>query len=322
MATKKEKKDSFRKIDKKFADRIKECSVYKEFYLKHKDSVIVGVRDNYINLYYNCDSIAKINNNKDLTTNISSYYLGMTPSKTLTKKQTDLATQSNFQLITSKSNERHKMEKQAQEQLFLLNNSNPNSNWFCVDVEYTKSFADSDSPEDWRFDIIAVSKTLPHRVALIELKYGDAAIGGSSGINKHIKDYYRFHTHNSYSKLLPEIISIIESLDLLDIQLPDSLRQNHSESDFCHNPEYFFVTLDNNPIEGGKTPQMTMSGYLFNDHKWGCTRISSKVKSDGFDAVVKGDISFRPTFLFSKEALPKLNIDDIIESNEYIIGTY
>ena len=85
MSTEKEKKDSFRNIDKKFAERIKDCAVFKEFYLKHKDSVIVGIRDNYINLYYNCDSIAKINNNKDLTTNISSYYLGFTPSKILKK---------------------------------------------------------------------------------------------------------------------------------------------------------------------------------------------------------------------------------------------
>jgi hypothetical protein len=317
----KEKKDSFRKIDKDFADRIKECPVFKEFFLKHKDKVIIGIRDNYINLYYNCDSIAKINNNRELSTSISSYYLGDTPSKTLSMRQHDLATKEIFEKITSNSDKRHKLEKQSQEKLFLSNNSNPDSKWFCIDLEYTKSFSDCDTPEDWRFDIIAVSKSLPHKVALIELKYGDAAIGGSSGINKHIKDYYHFHTDNSYEKLLPEIISIIDSLNLLDITLPEEIKTRHSKKDFCDNPEYYFVTLDNNPNDKGKTPQMTMSGYLFNDHKWGCKKISSKVNSEGFNAIVK-DKSFRPTFLFSKAKLPLLSIDDIINSPLYEEGKY
>ena len=92
-------------------------------------------------------------------------------------------------------------------------------------------------------------------------------------------------------------------------------------NDFCKKPEYYFITLNNNPKDGGKTPQMTMSGYLFTDHKWGCRRISSKVKSDGFNATVK-DASFRPVFLFSEAVLPSLGIDDIINSPLYKIGAY
>ena len=55
-------RDSFRgtRIDKKFGDSFKKSCFYKDIYRKHKNEVVIGVRDSYINIYYNCDSIAKI----------------------------------------------------------------------------------------------------------------------------------------------------------------------------------------------------------------------------------------------------------------------
>lgn len=35
---------------------------------------------------------------------------------------------------------RKQLQKKAQSKLVLLNNENSQSNWFCIDVEYTKSF--------------------------------------------------------------------------------------------------------------------------------------------------------------------------------------
>lgn len=47
-------RDSFRgtSIDENFAKVFKKSKFYTEIYKKHKDEVIIGVRDGFINLYY------------------------------------------------------------------------------------------------------------------------------------------------------------------------------------------------------------------------------------------------------------------------------
>jgi hypothetical protein len=47
-----------------FAEAFKQCELF-ELYEEHKDELFIGVRNNYMNLYYNCDSIAKINYTND-----------------------------------------------------------------------------------------------------------------------------------------------------------------------------------------------------------------------------------------------------------------
>lgn len=320
---KKERKDSFRSITDSFAKAVKAHPVYKEFYLKHKDKVIVGIRDNYVNLYYNCDSIAKFSDTgKRVSAKIDPYYLDESRSShvmTIDPAEYDLP--SAFRTIAERSDRREKREKQSQERLYIANNSNDSSNWFCIDVEYTRSVATKDKAEPWRFDIIAVSRSLPHRVALIELKYGSGAIGGTSGITKHIKDYYNFHSNGSYGILLPELVSIIKGLDLMAVAIPDSISKHLEKEDFSKCPEYYFITLDNNPDESGNTPKMTMAGYLFGGKTWGTRKPSSKVGTDGFYAVVK-DPAFRPSFKFSNAILPDLGIDNIIDSPLYEEGEY
>ena len=122
---------------------------------------------------------------------------------------------------------------------------------------------------------------------------------------------------------MPELISIIKGLNLLKIELPKELSGSLQEADFAKKPEYYFITLNNNPEgKSKKTPKMTMSGYLFTDHKWGCTRISSTAKTNGFDAQINGDTSFKPFFKFSEATLPDIGISDIIDSPDYDNATY
>ena len=48
-----------RGISEEFAKAFTKTDLY-NFYLKNKNELIIGVRNNYLSLYYNCDSIAKI----------------------------------------------------------------------------------------------------------------------------------------------------------------------------------------------------------------------------------------------------------------------
>lgn len=65
-------------------------------------------------------------------------------------------------------------EKQAQQRLVVANNQNRNSDWYCVDLEYTQ--AKEKDPAYGRADLVAVTRWPDaegrHRVALIELKVG------------------------------------------------------------------------------------------------------------------------------------------------------
>lgn len=309
-------RDSFRgtAIDEKFAKSFKESLFYKRIYKEHRDEIIIGVRDGFINLYYNCDSIALIDVNSPKICKIDGYYTNK--EKSCLKDDEYLEY---YEIIKENSNKRGKLEKQAQQRLFICNNNTPSSDWYCIDVEYTKSLKGKDKAEDWRFDIIAISKEPPFRVAFIELKYGRGALKEPSGIRTHVRDFYAFFKNNYYKDLQPEIVSIIKKLSLLGVNIPCSLKDDISCEKFSPVPEFYFITLNNNPESSSEnTPKKTMSGYLFGDKRWGCKRVSSLVKMNGdyFD-IIEHDKSFKPVFLFSDSTLPNLHIYDILDKENY-----
>lgn len=312
-------RDSFRgtAIDKAFCEAFKRTMFYTEIYQKHKDEIIIGIRDGYINLYYNCDSIAKIRVGQPSKALLASYY---TDKKT--RSLSDEEYVSFYNSIKEKSDRRDKKEKQAQERLFIDNNSNPSSVWFCIDVEFTKSLRGKNTAEDWRFDIIAISKTAPYRVALIELKYGKKAIGGKSGIRTHVRDFYAFHKENRYIDLKDEIVSIVKSLQEIGVDVPYNLTEI-STNEFAIYPEFYFITIDNN-IAGASAPEQTMSGYLFKDKRWNCKKISKSVIEGGdYFTLTENDKDFKPIFLFSSATLPNIRIQDILDFDNYnIIHSY
>jgi len=178
--------NNVRGIEADFAEEFKNSVLY-DLYKKHKNELFLGVRHNYLNLYYNCDSIAKIEyKNKSITCEIDKYYIDGNHYKEYKEKRYKIEPYeiyNNYKIIKKHSDAQKGKEKKAQSKLVILNNENKSSNWFCIDIEYEKS--------DFRgrFDIIAVSKESPHRTVLIELKYGRGAIGGSSGIYEHIKNF-------------------------------------------------------------------------------------------------------------------------------------
>lgn len=309
-----EERDSFRgtSIDEKFCKEFKKTKFYSEIYLKHLNEIFIGIRDGYINLYYNCDSIAKINVSSPHKASIAPYYTDG-GKKTLS----DDEFVSLFQTIKEKSNLRDKKEKQAQEKLVIDNNNNPQSKWFCIDVEYTKSLKGKNTAENWRFDIIAITKSRPHKVALIELKYGKGAMKEPSGIRTHVEDFYSFFINNKFESIKGEIVNIINKLYDIGVCVPHSLC-GLSPNDILTDPEFYFITLNNNPENGvGSTPEQTMSGYLFNDNRWNCRRVSVLAKGKDYFEITENNDQFKPVFLFSEATLPNIGIYDILDERYY-----
>jgi len=311
-----------RGISNEFAKAFRDSQLY-ELYEKHKHELLIGVRNNYLNLYYNCDSISKITyTNDSISCEIDRYYLdGKHYASTDKEKRYKIKPNEiceKFQEIKKQSDFKKTPEKKAQSKLVLLNNGNQDSNWFCIDVEYVKSFFNRSEKEEasfkGRFDIIALSKEEPHRVALIELKYGRGAIGGSSGIYKHIDDFIKFGRNDFFKgHLKQEIIEILKSQIALGLSIPFKLPIEFD----VFTPEFYFITLDNNAKnENASTPQQTMAGYLFKDCRWGCKRLTKgKCVENDFGDVTKKTNEFHATFLFSSETLEDLSITDIIDGS-------
>jgi hypothetical protein len=309
-----------RGIDKDFAEAFKKSKLY-TLYKDPENELIIGVRHNYLNLYYNCDSIAKIEYNKKkniFSYQIDKYYLDGIHYKgkeKLVKIEPDVIC-NNYEIIKENSEKKVTSEKKAQSKLVLLNNNNESSKWFCIDIEYIKSF-DSKieklmSDFNGRFDIIAISKTKPYQVAIIELKYGGGSLGGDSGVYKHIDDFYKFSKKGFFCQMKQEIVNIITSYKYLGIDIPF----DNIEIDSI-NPDFYIITLDNNPEkEGGNTPKQTMAGYLFKDKRWDCKKLSTKPIESKFGDVTNKSNEPHVTFLFSKENNEKgININDIINGN-------
>lgn len=308
-----------RGINIEFAKAFKESLLYK-LYKENTNDLIIGVRNNYLNLYYNCDSIAKVEyKQKKITCEIDKYYLKDTyySGKNKRIKIDPSIIYLNYKKIKVISDGKSTIEKKAQSKLIILNN-NKDSKWYCFDLEWVKAFRNLQAKKvsnfNGRFDIIAISKEAPHRVALIELKYGNGAIGGSSGIYKHIEDFVKYQENKYFDK--QEICDIIESHKLLDLDLPKEL-ENIKIKDIS-NFEFYIITLDNNiKKEGGSSPKQTMAGYLFNDKRWNCKKVSTRTVQATYKDVTDRNNSLRVNFLFSNQTFPNITINDIIEYSDY-----
>jgi len=318
MATKK----LTRGISKAFADAFKKSDLFK-LYQENKQELIIGVRNEYLNLYYNCDSIAKITYKKGLICcEIDKYYIDGEHYNSKAKEKrfkidpTQLC--NHYSNIKKNSENKATLEKKTQSKLVLLNNSNNDSNWFCYDVEWKKAFENKQEREkaefNARFDIMAISKHKPHNVVIIELKYGIDAIGGKSGIYKHIEDFKKYQDRSYFNK--QEIIDTIKSQEMLGVKIPNEF-QNIEENKIS-SFEFYVITLNNNAKTiNASTPKQTMSGYLFNDKRWNCKKLATKRVESKFGDVTKLNNSIHVKFLFSTQTLPNLSITDILNFNNY-----
>jgi len=308
---------NIRTIDETFAEAFRKDSLFK-LYKENSNELFLGIRGGYINLYHLCNSIAKVSvTRKGIRSEINSYYIDG-----LQKDNYDSDTIVRmYNTIRARSKERSKLEKQAQQTMAMMNNANPESNWYCLDVEYEKSNMAG------RFDLVAISKKEPHRVALIELKYGSKAYGGSSGILTHVKDFKAFLENGNYEILKKDIASIIASQKLLDVDIPNSLR-NLDAKDLSTEPEFYFITVNNNPVKkGAATPQQTMAGYLFKKEnpkykEWNCRKHSVNAVEDILEFDITNTSSpFHASLLFTNQDIVSLDIDDIIDG-KYDIRIY
>ena len=331
-----EEKKLMRGLDEEHLEKLKN-SKWLSFYKKHKEELFLGIRNNYINLYYKGMNIAKVQGrfNKAYISARFIYkdFNGENKYQSITYEDFEQKYETVIKPEVEKHIKKNKLwEKETQQALILKNNKNCNnnrSNWICIDMEYIKQRKNSDSNGKnsfGRFDIIAVNKK-SYKVALIELKVGKNAIGGESGLLKHARDWkedyidkdlFNNDIEEGNNCLKQEIINIINNKAFLEDDYPI---KECSEKNFnCIKPAFYFLicsgdmTIDNLKNEVRK--------YLWSEEKcknYNIKKVSDKynVEKNLYDITKKGEGKLYCEFLFIEGLRDKVQITDIIDDENY-----
>ncbi len=151
-----------------------------------------------------------------------------------------------------------KHEREFQQLVARENNASAISNdteYFIADIEYARKELGA------RFDLLAVQWLAGDRrdgsncrLALVEMKYGDNALGGTSGLQKHLDDIQKLLSDaQGYEALLGEVEDVFEQLRTLGLirfgeKLGDAPRnQNAIRIDRKEKPEIVFLLANHNP---------------------------------------------------------------------------
>lgn len=232
--------------------------------IKHDHTLMLSIRKDYVNIYYRGGSILRINEKSSGCYNFffdNNYnVLDVTCFKLphiINDKNDCFAWISALQelkgMMDGYFSIRCKPEREFQQLIARENNLSRISNeteYFVVDIEF------SDSDIGARFDILALRWLANHRKnsgnlrpALIEMKYGDKALQGKSGIIKHLQDINSLvEDKGRYQKLLKTTEIQFNQLDQLDL-----MRFNKT-SDWAGvkinasvKPEVIFILTNHNP---------------------------------------------------------------------------
>lgn len=231
--------------------------------VKEDDTLMLSIRDNYINIYYRGGNIVRVieKSNNIYDTQFNANYnktgkrLPILPSQI--KTNTDIQIWIDGlpylkEIMDFHFTQNPNLEKEFQQLTARENNISPISNeteYFIVDIE------SSDSDIGARFDMVAIRwiasaserRSGNCRPAFIEMKYGDNSLKEKSGLLNHLKDMQDLiKNRKKYEALLENIEKQFSQLDQLGlIQFRASgknISLNQSEP-----PEIIFLLANHNP---------------------------------------------------------------------------
>lgn len=246
--------------------------------VKADQTLMLAIRDGYINVYYRGGSLLKLEEQKQRENGYSCFF-----DKNYIKQSDELKKylSDGSQLIQGlpacvRAEEdcvewvmaiphlklimdlylgvQNKPEREFQQLVARENNSSTISNeseYFITDIEFA-----ADRNLKARFDMLGVrwlsndrSKMKSIRPVLVEMKYGDGALGGSAGLEKHLADIHQLLSDEKRKTELCDIIaSQFNQLDELRLLTFNRNKkwQPLTPSDIGK-PEVIFILANHNP---------------------------------------------------------------------------
>ncbi len=243
-------------------------------------TLMLAIRDGYINIYYRGGNLLKIeeqSNNSYKSSFDIQYNKDQKPLPFLPKSITNQNDARSWvdafphlkEIMDLYFSNNSKPEREFQQLVARENNFSTISNeseYFISDIEF------ADSNLGARFDMLAIRWLASQRKngsncrpALIEMKYGDNALGGKSGLVKHLQDIESLVSdRNRYSNLLSTMEAQFNQLDELDLlNFKRSIRKTNVKLDIDEKPEVILILANHNPrssklVELLKNPEITI----------------------------------------------------------------
>jgi hypothetical protein len=233
--------------------------------VKADDTLHLAIRKDYVNIYYRGGNLLRVEATRGPRRTYRAFfdrkYLGAGPGTrpdplegcppSLAQGADILAWLAVFPLLKQEMDfflaAHPKLEREYQQLVARSNNRGhavQSTDYFIADIEYAEG-------ED-RFDMIAVSwessaksrKAAKAGIAFIEMKYGDKALGGTSGLRKHLEGMNRLaRKEQGLARLRKETLTMLGQQHRLGlIRLPKPLLGFTDAP-----PEFILFLMDHDP---------------------------------------------------------------------------
>jgi hypothetical protein len=222
------------------------------------------IRENYINIYYSGGNVLKVTKqNGSYGFEFDYNYLEPCPhidKNTLVQCQNKMDWNAYFPIAKQAMDFYftliRKEEREFQQLVVRENNYSSIANstdYFVIDIEY-------DNHEDAKFDIVAaewpsegpirkLQKGFKPKLVIIEMKYGDGALTGDSGLKKHCDDYNTFISNplkvENFKQEMLEVFKQKRELGLIPC-LAESSNKNEV-LEFDKDIEFIFLLANHDP---------------------------------------------------------------------------
>jgi len=232
--------------------------------IKLDHTLMLSIRKDYLNIYYRGGNILRMKEQSNGTYSAffdNNYNKSGLPGPALpdliesqheTRKWVDSLQQIKG-IMDFYFSEYNKPEREFQQLIARENNFSTIANqseYFVSDIEF------ADSGLGARFDILALrwlvsqrKSTIDCLPALIEMKYGDEALGGSAGVLKHLRDIDALISNgDKYKALLETMERQFNQLDELGLLRFNRVANwTNIQLDANKNPEVIFILANHNP---------------------------------------------------------------------------
>ena len=244
-------------------------------YVIEDPSLDFQIRENYINIYYRGGNLLKI----DKKSKEYNYFfdLNFFKGNNQTSKEilVELLNKSLWNDYIPKAKQimdrfygATKNEEREFEQLVIRDNNRSSlangTDFFIIDVEYAY-------PSVGIFDLIAVQwlsegpkrkdpdKYKP-KLFIIEMKYGDRALNGKSGLRDHLKQFHHLIENKTYQRQFKkEMIDLFEQKRNLGlIPCLDKINNPNSIHAFDDNLQFGFLLANHDPASGLLTKEVDL----------------------------------------------------------------
>jgi hypothetical protein len=233
-------------------------------HVRMDDSLMLAIRNNYINIYYRGGNIVRIKEQSsgsytaffDVKYNKKNLPMPLLPDRIHNQADTTQWVQSfgSVKNIMDGFYTLHKKPEREFQQLIARENNKSSisneSEYFITDIEINQSTLRA------RFDMVGVMWKSNERkygskcrLALMEMKYGDTALGGKASLIKHLKDIDAFFSNReSHIRLCETIESQFNQLDALGLlRFKHGKRGTDVRLNIDDKPQVIFILANHNP---------------------------------------------------------------------------